>query len=155
VTLPPDRPDRLAALQDLPVLPLTVPDAASGMSASLREGVAAARRLVTETLAGLMILPADMPEFTTPALDAIIAAFRAQPDLIWRGATAGGQPGHPAVFPRDLWPDLARIAGDQGGLSVIRAHAGRTALLPLPGEMAIIDLDTPEDWAAWHGSGGE
>jgi CTP:molybdopterin cytidylyltransferase MocA len=155
VSLPPDRPARSAALEGLPVRPLPVADAASGMSASLRAGVGAARLLVTQSVAGLMVLPADMPEFTTAALAGMIAAFRGKPDLIWRGAAQNGQQGHPAIFPRDLWPDLAQVTGDQGGIGVIRAHPGRVVTHELPGAMAVTDLDTPEDWAAWRTSGRE
>lgn len=150
VSLPPDRPARAAALEGLAVRPLPVADAASGMSASLRAGVAAARLMVTQSVAGLMILPADMPEFTTAALAGMIAAFREEPDLIWRGVAENGQQGHPAIFPRDLWPDLAKVEGDQGGIGLIRAHPGRVMPYALPGAMASTDLDTPEDWAAWR-----
>jgi molybdenum cofactor cytidylyltransferase len=152
VSLPPDRPARAAALEGLPVRTLPVADAASGMSASLRAGVAAARLMVTERVAGLMVLPADMPEFTSAALAGMITAFRKKPDLIWRGMSESGQQGHPTIFPRDLWPDLAQVTGDQGGIGVIRTHAGRVVPYALPGAMAITDLDTPEDWAAWRDS---
>jgi CTP:molybdopterin cytidylyltransferase MocA len=155
VSLPPGRPDRAAALLGLPVTPLVVPDAAEGMSASLRAGVAAAQRAAGEGPAGLMVLPADMPAFTTAALAEVAAAFAAAPGLIWRGAAADGAAGHPAVFPRALWPELARVTGDRGGRDVLRAHAGRVATVSLPGRMALTDLDTPEDWAAWRASGGE
>jgi CTP:molybdopterin cytidylyltransferase MocA len=154
VSLPPERPDRWAALAGLAVTPLPVPDAADGMSASLRAGVAAAGQMARDGPAGLMVLPADMPAFTTAALAEVAAAFAAAPGRIWRGAAEDGEPGHPAVFPRDLWAALAQVTGDRGGREVIRAEAGRVACLPLPGRMALIDLDTPEDWAAWHASGG-
>lgn len=97
-----------------------------------------------------MILPADMPEFSTAALSDLIARFRDEPDLIYRGGTVEGQPGHPAIFPRDLWPALQRVTGDEGGRSVLRQNQGRVRVIPLPGPMAILDLDTPEDWAAWR-----
>jgi CTP:molybdopterin cytidylyltransferase MocA len=54
------------------------------------------------------------------------------------------------IFPRDLWSDLARVTGDEGGRAVIQANKGRVRVIPLPGQMATLDLDTPEDWAAWR-----
>lgn len=148
VTLPPDRPARQRALGALPVRPVVVDDAASGMSASLRRGAALAATM--PGAAGLMVLPADMPGFTEGALSRIISAFLAQPDRLWRGQSASRQEGHPAIFPRALWPELAALSGDHGGLKVIRAHPDLLQLLPLPGDMAVLDLDTPEDWRAYR-----
>ncbi len=148
-TLPPDRPARGAAIADLPMTHLIVPDAAAGMSASLRHGVQAARRLWLDA-SGLMILPADMPDFTGAALLTVINAFRANPTKIVRATTADGRGGHPAIFPADLWADLARASGDTGGRHVLTGHADRILTIPLPGQMATTDLDTPEDWDAWR-----
>jgi molybdenum cofactor cytidylyltransferase len=151
VTLPPDAAARMATLDGLDLRTVTVPDAARGMSRSIIRGVQA---LVPAAgpRDGLMILPADMPAFTTPALSGMIAAFHADPTRILRGGTADGQPGHPAIFPRDLWPALMALAGDEGGRSVLQQEKGRVRVIPLPGPMAVLDLDTPEDWAAWNGN---
>lgn len=155
VTLPTEAEARRAALAGLGVVIVEVPDAAQGMSRSLARGVASVaascKATEAEDAAGLMILPADMPDFTPQALDRMIHAFRGDPRMIWRGCTTDGQPGHPAIFPRDLWPALAQIIGDEGGRSVLQANRDRLRLVPLPGAMALCDLDTPEDWAAYRG----
>jgi molybdenum cofactor cytidylyltransferase len=149
VTLPPDALDRKQALLGLSLHVVEVPDAPLGMSRSLVRGIAdISRRAGPED--GLMILPADMPGFSTAVLSDLISRFRAEPDLIFRGGTVAGQPGHPAIFPRDLWPALAQVTGDEGGRSVLQENQGRVRVIPLPGPMAILDLDTPEDWAAWR-----
>jgi molybdenum cofactor cytidylyltransferase len=149
VTLPPDALDRKQALLGLSLHVVEVPDAPLGMSRSLVRGIAdISRRAGPED--GLMILPADMPGFSTAVLSDLISRFRAEPDLIFRGGTVAGQPGHPAIFPRDLWPTLAQVTGDEGGRSVLQENQGRARVIPLPGPMAILDLDTPEDWAAWR-----
>lgn len=148
VTLPPSSA-REAALDGLPLRRIPVPDADLGMSRSLVRGVAA---LGTGAgpLDGLMILPADMPDFTTPALSGLIADYQADPAQILRGGTKAGQPGHPVIFPREFWSALEKAVGDEGGRSVLQANKGRIRLIPLPGQMAVLDLDTPEDWAAWR-----
>jgi molybdenum cofactor cytidylyltransferase len=149
VAVPPGAADRQKALAGLPLRIVEVPDAASGMSRSLVRGVAdISPRAGPED--GLMILPADMPGFSTAALADLISRFRAEPELIFRGGTVDGQAGHPAIFPRDLWPALAQVTGDEGGRSVLQQNQGRVRVIPLPGPMAILDLDTPEDWAAWR-----
>lgn len=149
VTLPPASEARRAAVADLALQVVEVPDAGLGMSRSIVGGLAA----ITDPGPndGMMILPADMPGFSAKALADLISRFRAEPDLAWRGGTTDGTPGHPAIFPRDLWPALAAISGDEGGRSVLKRHADRVRQVPLPGNMAILDLDTPEDWATYLG----
>jgi molybdenum cofactor cytidylyltransferase len=149
VTLPPAAIARRKSIADLPVRIVDIPDAAAGMSRSLVGGIAAILGTDHAAQDGVMILPADMPDFTTKALSDLIARFQNAPDLILRGGTADGQPGHPAIFPRDLWPELAAVTGDEGGRAVLQRHKHRVRVIPLPGTMAILDLDTPEDWAAY------
>lgn len=152
VTLPPSSERRRAALSGLPLRYIEIPDAAEGMSRSIIHGVAALTPKAGPQ-DGLMILPADMPGFTGAVLSDLIDRFRAEPDLILRGGTLDEQPGHPAIFPRDLWPELAQVTGDKGGRSVLERHRDRVRVIPLPGPMAVLDLDTPEDWAAWLAGG--
>ncbi len=149
VVLPPDRPARTAALDGLPVQTVIATDAALGMTASLRAGILAAPQAP-----GLMVLPADMPGFQTSDLIHLIGLFVQDPARLLRGSSDNGQPGHPAIFPRDLWPALAALTGDEGGRSVIIANRHRLTLVPLPGDRAILDLDTPEDWDAWRQTSG-
>ncbi len=149
VTLPPAAKSRREAVADLPVQVVDIPDAAQGMSRSIVRGLHAIREPGPED--GIMILPADMPGFSAKALADLISRFRAEPELIWRGGSTDGTPGHPAIIPRDLWPELAAITGDEGGRSVLQRHMDRLRLVPLPGQMATLDLDTPEDWTAFLG----
>lgn len=143
VVLPPDRPARAAALKGLAVGTVVAEDAREGMSASLRRGLATAKGDAA------MVLPADMPELGPTELALLAGAFRDTPDRILRGAS-GDIPGHPVIFPADLWPTLMQMTGDQGGREVIAANRDRVRLIPLPGHAALTDLDTPEDWAAWR-----
>lgn len=151
VVLPPDRPARLAALDGLAVQIVTAKDAALGMAASLKAGIAALPPGTT----GALILPADMPGIDTDDLRLFLTRFAANPSRILRGATATGQEGHPALFPAELFPALLALSGDEGARSVLRAHRDRVDLIALPGDHAILDLDTPEDWAAYRASGRE
>lgn len=140
ITLRDPDPARAAVLHGLNVTQIPVPDAASGMSASLRR----AAHIQT----ALMILPADMPDLTTADLAALIAAHAQTPDVILRATSDRGQPGHPVILPAHLVPELANLQGDEGARSLLQRH--ETRLLALPGTHATTDLDTPEDWAAWR-----
>jgi molybdenum cofactor cytidylyltransferase len=145
VALPPASPARRAALQGLAAQQVEVADASLGMSASIRAGVRAARGS-----SGVMILPADMPGLEADDLALLIAAFDQQPLRIWRATSADGRPGHPVIFPADMFADLAALAGDTGARPVLLAHASRLSLIALPQDHAITDLDTPEAWALWR-----
>ncbi|MGL4280602.1 MAG: nucleotidyltransferase family protein [Albidovulum sp.] len=149
VTLPETGPHsvpRRAELSGLEVRALPVRDAHEGMAASLRAGVAAAG-----SAAGLMILLPDMPDIAEADLSRMLAAFALQPGKVHRAAAEDGTPGHPVIFPRRLFAELSVVTGDVGGR---RAMLGEEVVLhPLAGKRALMDLDTPEDWAAWRGKG--
>ena len=132
---------RAAALLGLDLTLLPVPDAATGLAASFR---AVAARVET----ALMILPADMPDLTADDLAAMIKAFARDTDSIHRGATAEGRPGHPVILPARYLSDIATLSGDTGAKDLV-ARTGAN-LVTLPGDHAITDLDTPEDWSRWR-----
>lgn len=145
VTLPPGDTARRWALAGCDVAVREVPDAAEGMAASLRVASAAA------VGRALMVLPGDMPDITATDLARMIAAYGAlSPAPILRATTADAEPGHPVILPPDLVPQLGQLAGDAGARGVVQAHPERIVLHPLPGRRALVDLDTPEDWAAWR-----
>ena len=145
ITLRPQDDARRTALNGLAVQILTIPDAVEGLSASLRAGAAA-------TTGALMILPADMPDLTTPDLRQMIDAARLSPHHIHRATAADGSPGHPVIFPADLLPAFAELSGDAGARAILQAHQTRIRLIKLPGHHATTDLDTPAAWALWRQS---
>lgn len=137
---------RLALLDGLPVTPLLVPQAAEGQSGTLRGAV----HHLPECPAFLVVL-ADLPKIMAPEMRAVIAARQSHPDaLIWRGATADGQPGHPILFDASLRPEFADLSGDDGGAALVKPLRDRTHLVPFADDRARLDLDTPEDWAAFQ-----
>jgi len=144
VILPPDRPERTAAIADLPAERITAADAGDGMSASFRAGVGA---LPDGAKAGIMML-ADMPQITSRDLLRLVKRWRQAPEFPARLTTPDGRTGTPVLFPSRLFAPLLRLRGDEGGRTVLR---GETVLLvPCPDDRAIVDLDTREDWLAWR-----
>ncbi len=147
VALPPKPHPRYEAMKGMDVLLVPVADATEGMNASLR----AAMRHVPPDAQAVMVLLADLPDLTQADLRAVLHARDAHPDnLIWRGATANGKPGHPVVFDQSLFDQLSGLQGDEGAQKVVRAHAGKVHQHCLPDRNALLDLDTPEDWDAWR-----
>ena len=144
VTLRPGDAARHDLLNGLDVTVLTVTDAASGMSASIRAGAMAAGTNA------LMILPADMPDLTSDDLLLMIATFDQCPDHILRATAHDGTPGHPVIFPPDCLGQLTQLTGDEGARSLLQTRKARVRLIVLPDQHALTDLDTPEDWANWR-----
>jgi CTP:molybdopterin cytidylyltransferase MocA len=143
VTLPINADARRAALDGLNVTLLPVPDAATGMSASLRTGAAWA---MVQHAAAVMVLLPDLPDLTAEDINTLLQANDFE--HIFRACDANGTPGHPVILPARLLPDLTRVTGDTGARDLLRAHP--VTPVPLPGSHATTDLDTPEAWAAWR-----
>lgn len=147
VALPLEPHARHDALGGLSVTRVPVPDATEGMNASLRAAFAA----LPSGARAAMILLADLPELTLDDLNTVFDSVDLASEMtIWRGATADGKPGHPIVFAACHFPYFAKLTGDSGGRDVVAKAKDRTMLVPLPADHARLDLDTPEDWAAWR-----
>ncbi|KAA9009171.1 nucleotidyltransferase family protein [Histidinibacterium aquaticum] len=146
VTLPTDRPARCEALRDWgPDLSSEIlPDANDGLSRSLKAGAAEAGRRGLD----LLVLLPDMPDIETEDIATLLAA-KEPGDIVCRATAEDGTPGHPVLFDRSLLPDFADLSGDRGAASILKRHPPK--LVPLAGNRACRDLDTPEDWADYMG----
>lgn len=149
VTLPEHAEGRARALEGLPIARLSVTEAAEGMAASLRKGAAWA---LQQPVAALMIMLPDMPEITADDLRHLIAAQATHPHEPLRACNPAHKPGHPTIFPRALLAEFMTLKGDRGARALLQRHPPR--LYPLPGQRAVRDLDTPEDWADWRSQRG-
>lgn len=142
VVIGPDQEERLALLRDLDVDIREAPSGA-GMAASIVTG--------TEGLkTPILVVLADMPDVTASDLHLMLSLAAQAPNAILRAASEDGRPGHPVLFPADLAPELRQLTGDVGARDVLTRHADRVHLVPLSGERALTDLDTPEQWAEWR-----
>ncbi|NRB36367.1 MAG: nucleotidyltransferase family protein [Rhodobacteraceae bacterium] len=147
VTLPPEPHPRWAALAGLNAAKVSVPDAALGISASLRRGLVA----LPPGSTAVMVLLADLPDLTTADLARSLAAPMQDPDRdAWRGATEDGKAGHPVVLGKRLLQQVQDLTGDEGFAPLLKGLGSRLALIPLPGQAARTDLDTPDAWAQWR-----
>jgi molybdenum cofactor cytidylyltransferase len=130
-----------AALAGLDVRFVHNPDYADGLSASLRAGVAAAGEAE-----GAVVLLGDMPEASARVVDALIAAFEAQPAARAAVALHAGQRGNPVLLGRTLFPEVARLSGDEGARRLL---AGLTpdevAAVEAADAAVTLDIDRAQD----------
>ncbi|GAA1730675.1 nucleotidyltransferase family protein [Microbacterium paludicola] len=95
-------------------------DWAEGVSASLRAGIAAARRREPDAV---VILPVDTPDTPPEAVARVLAAALDAPRAALVQATYAGRPGHPVLLGADhLDAVAASVSGDRGARPYLAAH---------------------------------
>ncbi|HEY8469137.1 MAG TPA: nucleotidyltransferase family protein [Longimicrobiales bacterium] len=107
-----------------------------------------ALRELPDDAAAAAVLPVDVP-FVRPATVArLLAAFRSGAALVVR-PTYRGEPGHPTLFARALFGELAAPGLPHGARTVIEAHAADTLDIEVDDPGVTQDVDTPEDLARY------
>ncbi len=136
---------RCAAIEDLGIALIDVPTANQGMSESLKTGIHA-----LPASPRFMVFLADLVGLNADDLKRMLHFKHAPSTLILRGADQVGKHGHPIIFDASLRPDFELLSGDSGGAEIIKANRLQLELVTLPDDHATLDLDTPEDWAAFR-----
>lgn len=145
ITVPALDHPRADAVNSVGAKLIPVPDANLGMAQSLKAGVAALPRCPR-----FMVVLADLVGLDTPDFERMLEIETGPSSLIIRGTDINRNAGHPIVFDASLRPEFAELSGDTGAASIVRAHKPKTKLVSLPKDHATLDLDTPEDWAAYR-----
>jgi molybdenum cofactor cytidylyltransferase len=131
-------------LEGLAVRTLCIADAASGMAASLRAGIAA----LDPRCAGALVVLTDQPALRSDHLHALCAAWRCAPARAVASAYDGVL-GVPAVLPRAWFDDVQALRGDVGARELLRRRP-QDVIAVEASELAA-DLDTREDLVALRG----
>jgi molybdenum cofactor cytidylyltransferase len=121
------------------------PDYRSGLSTSLRAGLAA-----VEGFDAAMFILGDMPGITSDAVNRVIEAYRASSSPLAAGMHSG-RPVHPVIFRADLWPELMQVTGDVGGREVLARRLSEAVTVEMPDPACIADIDTPDDLTRTEG----
>ncbi|NPV70397.1 MAG: nucleotidyltransferase family protein [Firmicutes bacterium] len=119
------------------------PDYHSGMSTSLRAGLAAAagRAKVVVFCLG------DQPLVTGAIIRRLAEAYLGTTPLpLIVAPRCAGQRGNPVLIDERLFPELLKLTGDVGAREVVEAHLGEAVLVD-SGPEVLVDMDTPEDLA--------
>ena len=127
---------------------LVNPDHASGMSTSLRAGLAALGPDVERA----MVIMGDQLGVTSKLLDRLLEVHAAS----LRPAAAlsvGGLLQPPAVLRRDLWGEVMGLCGNVGARDLLRSRPEAVATLVLNSDVERpVDIDTPDDWHRYRSS---
>jgi len=147
VVIPPGNSERRSAASTGGAEVIEARETAEGMAGSIRAALAC----VSGKTDAVMLVLGDMPEIGTNDIDRLISAY--DPDQgheICRATSSTGRPGHPVLFGKRFFEALSGLHGDEGARSVLRASPDCVVDVPLNGDAAVIDLDTPEEWLAWR-----
>jgi CTP:molybdopterin cytidylyltransferase MocA len=125
---------------------LSNPDPGEGPITSLRLAIAS----LGDAVAGLVYLPVDHPMVRPETVSALLAAARSV-DAALTVPVHRGKRGHPAVFGAALFGELVDPALEGGARAVVHRHLGEAHLLEVDDAGVILDIDTPEAYAAVAG----
>ena len=111
---------------------------AEGQSTSIRAGLTA----LPESVEGALFMLCDQPQLSLTFLDALREAARSSHKIV--RPYFGGTPGNPVYFPREAFPLLETLTGDQGGRAVMDQF--RSVSLEWIDETMGLDADTPDQY---------
>jgi molybdenum cofactor cytidylyltransferase len=132
-----------AALEGLEVRLVENPDFATGLSTSLKRGLAE----VPSSADAALICLGDMP-FVTPAeLGRLAAAFNPTEGRAIVVPTRAGKRGNPVLFARRFFAEMKEVAGDSGAKHLIGAYPEALAEVEMASDGVLTDIDTPESLA--------
>jgi molybdenum cofactor cytidylyltransferase len=132
------------ALDGLPVRFVHNPEYAEGLGTSLRAGIAA----VPEGADGAIVCLGDMPQVDSGLIDKLIAAFDPDSGALVVVPSINGRRGNPVVWARRFFNDLMSIRGDFGARYLIGTYTEAVIEVPVAGDAALTDVDTPESLSA-------
>jgi molybdenum cofactor cytidylyltransferase len=128
------------ALQGLNVKFVRNPDFAEGLASSVKAGVAA----VTDDADGAVICLGDMPMISAQLIDHLIEAFAPDRGNLIAVPVSAGRRGNPVLWSRRFFNELMTLDGDVGARHLVAKHNEAVAEVPVEGEAAFLDIDTPE-----------
>lgn len=132
------------ALNGLNVRFVHNPDYANGLAGSVKTGIAA----VPAESDGAIVCLGDMPQVDSTLIDRLIASFDPERGALVVMPSIDGRRGNPVVWSRRFFNDLMAITGDIGARHLIGQYAEAVVEVPVTGEAALTDVDTPESLSA-------
>ena len=119
-----------------------------GPLSSLRLGLAA----LPPSVDGAVVFPVDHPLVQAATVRALVGAFRqvGRPIVV---PIHGGQRGHPTLFARETFAELATAPLEEGARAVVRADPARVAEVEVDDPGILANVDTPDAYRELIGDG--
>lgn len=92
----------------------------------------------------VLVLTVDRPHIDGATIDALIAAWSSEPDMVWQ-PEHGGRRGHPLIYPPDVVRAMSVAAPGATQRTVLEDFARRRRTLPMDDAAVLDNLDRPED----------
>jgi molybdenum cofactor cytidylyltransferase len=128
------------ALKGLKVKFVRNPDFAQGLATSVKAGIAA----VPEEADGAVVCLGDMPMISSQLIDHLVDAFAPDRGNLIAVPVSGGRRGNPVLWSRRFFNELMTLDGDIGARHLIAKHNEAVAEVPVEGDGAFLDIDTPQ-----------
>lgn len=117
-----------------------------GQSTSVIAGLWAAN----QECDGVMFIVGDQPLISKELINSLIEKFNDGSALIV-APKFNGEARNPVLFRRELFPELLKLTGDNGGRVLLDKHRKKTALVDWQDELLFLDIDLPEDYERLKG----
>ena len=121
--------------------PVENPRADAEQIDSLRIGLES----LPEDAEAAVVLPVDHPLAEARTVRELVRGFRASGQPIVR-PVYDEKPGHPVLFARGIWNELAEPDLAEGAREVVHRHAGEILDVAIGDRGVAVDIDTPEDY---------
>jgi molybdenum cofactor cytidylyltransferase len=122
-------------------------DYASGLSASLRAGIAA----LPEECDAVVVCLGDMPKISSVHIDRLIAAYDPLQGRAVCVPTFRGKRGNPVLWDRRFFAELMDLKGDVGARHLIGEYAHLVWEVAMDDEGVLIDVDTRQSFQDLNG----
>ena len=119
-------------------------DFAEGLATSVRTGIAA----VPSAADGSVVCLGDMPLIEAKLIDRLIEAFTPDRGGLIAIPVSDGRRGNPVLWSRRFFSELMALDGDIGARHLIGRHGEAVVEVPVSGQAAFLDIDTPEALAS-------
>lgn len=116
-----------------------------GMLSSIQAGIGS----LGDEVAGALLCPVDHPDIEPSVVDALIRSFEARESPIVLPVCEGRR-GHPVLFSRSVFPEIADAPVAVGARQVVWDHENDLVELPVPTRGILVDVDTPTDYRAFR-----
>ena len=131
------KPEALAGLK---VKFVRNPDFAGGLASSVKSGISA----VPEEADGAVVCLGDMPLISAQLIDRLIEAFAPDRGHLIAVPVSEGRRGNPVLWSRRFFKELMTLDGDTGARHLITKHTEAVTEVPVEGDSAFLDIDTPQ-----------